>query len=302
MESLVHVYTPLIIWTGLGVLTQRWLPELCPRLLGRTLYWVGVPVQIFALVRHTDFQGLVWAVPLLTLAVLGINLGVTWGSLRWWPQPLTAAQRGSVVLAATLVNTGFIGLGIVPGLVDPQAWGWVVSYSLTNNVLGTYGIGVLVASYFGAQQQAQSYDWKKVLLLPTVWAFVLSYVCRPIPFPAWLEWGLDQSVPVVISAAFVLTGWRLYQLGFNGGWRLAGLPTLVRIVVMPLVGGVGLTLLGVQGDQRLALVLMSGMPTAMATLILAEEHQLNRDIMAATIALSTLGVLLVIPLWLWCFA
>ena len=302
MESLVHVYTPLIIWTGLGVLTQRWLPELCPRLLGRTLYWVGVPVQIFALVRHTDFQGLVWAVPLLTLAVLGINLGVTWGSLRWWPQPLTAAQRGSVVLAATLVNTGFIGLGIVPGLVDPQAWGWVVSYSLTNNVLGTYGIGVLVASYFGAQQQAQSYDWKKVLLLPTVWAFVLSYVCRPIPFPAWLEWGLDQSVPVVISAAFVLTGWRLYQLGFNGGWRLAGLPTLVRIVVMPLVVGVGLTLLGVQGDQRLALVLMSGMPTAMATLILAEEHQLNRDIMAATIALSTIGVLLVIPLWLWCFA
>jgi hypothetical protein len=302
MESLVHVYTPLIIWTGLGVLTQRWLPELCPRLLGRTLYWVGVPVQIFALVRHTDFQGLVWAVPLLTLAVLGINLGVTWGSLRWWPQPLTAAQRGSVVLAATLVNTGFIGLGIVPGLVDPQAWGWVVSYSLTNNVLGTYGIGVLVASYFGAQQQAQSYDWKKVLLLPTVWAFVLSYVCRPIPFPAWLEWGLDQSVPVVISAAFVLTGWRLYQLGFNGGWRLAGLPTLVRIVVMPLLVGVGLTLLGVQGDQRLALVLMSGMPTAMATLILAEEHQLNRDIMAATIALSTLGVLLVIPLWLWCFA
>jgi predicted permease len=302
MESLVHVYTPLIIWTGLGVLTQRWLPELCPRLLGRTLYWVGVPVQIFALVRHTDFQGLVWAVPLLTLAVLGINLGVTWGSLRWWPQPLTAAQRGSVVLAATLVNTGFIGLGIVPGLVDPQAWGWVVSYSLTNNVLGTYGIGVLVASYFGAQQQAQSYDWKKVLRLPTVWAFVLSYVCRPIPFPAWLEWGLDQSVPVVISAAFVLTGWRLYQLGFNGGWRLAGLPTLVRIVVMPLVVGVGLTLLGVQGDQRLALVLMSGMPTAMATLILAEEHQLNRDIMAATIALSTLGVLLVIPLWLWCFA
>jgi hypothetical protein len=302
MESLVHVYTPLIIWTGLGVLTQRWLPELCPRLLGRTLYWVGVPVQIFALVRHTDFQGLVWAVPLLTLAVLGINLGVTWGSLRWWPQPLTAAQRGSVVLAATLVNTGFIGLGIVPGLVDPQAWGWVVSYSLTNNVLGTYGIGVLVASYFGAQQQAQSYDWKKVLLLPTVWAFALSYVCRPIPFPAWLEWGLDQSVPVVISAAFVLTGWRLYQLGFNGGWRLAGLPTLVRIVVMPLVVGVGLTLLGVQGDQRLALVLMSGMPTAMATLILAEEHGLNRDIMAATIALSTLGVLLVIPLWLWCFA
>jgi len=106
---------------------------------------------------------------------------------------------------------------------------------------------------------------------------------------------------VVISAAFVLTGWRLYQLGFNRGWHLAGLPTLVRIVVMPLLVGLGLTLLGLRGEQRLALVLMAGMLTAMATLILAEEHQLNRDIMAATIALSTLGILFLIPLWLWCF-
>ncbi|WP_448379917.1 AEC family transporter [Gloeomargarita sp.] len=302
MDALVHVYTPLLLWTGLGLLTQRWLPELFPRLLGRALYWVGVPVQIFALVRHTDFQGLVGVVPLLTLAVLGINLGVTWGSLRWWPQPLTAAQRGSIVLAASLVNTGFIGLGVVPGLVDPQAWSWVVSYSLTNNVLGTYGIGVLVASYFGSQQTAGGYPWKKVVLMPSLWSFALSYLCRSVPFPAWLEWGLDQSVPVVIGAAFVLTGWRLYQLGWNQGWHLAGLPTLMRIVVMPLLVGLGLTLLGLQGEQRLALVLMAGMPTAMATLILAEEYQLNRDIMAATIALSTLGVLLVIPLWLWCFA
>jgi predicted permease len=301
MESLVHVYTPLILWTGVGLLTQRWLPELFPQVLGRTLYWVGVPVQIFALVRHTDFQGLVWVVPLLTLAVLGLNLGLIWGGLRWWPQQFTVPQQGSVVLAGTLVNTGFIGLGVVPGLVEPTVWGWVVSYSLTNNLLGTYGIGVLVAGYFGAQQTPTGYDWKKVLLAPTLWAFGLSYLCRPLPFPTWLEQGLDQAVPVVISASFVLTGWRLYQLGFQGGWRLAVLPTLVRIVVMPLLVGLGLTLLGVRGEQQLALVLMAGMPTAMATLILAEEHQLNRDIMAATIALSTLGILLLIPLWLWCF-
>ncbi|MEN9214220.1 MAG: AEC family transporter [Gloeomargarita sp. DG02_3_bins_56] len=303
MESLAQVYTPLIVWTGLGLLSQRWLPDLFPRLLGRALYWVGVPVQIFALVRHTDFNGLVWVVPLLTLAVLGVNLGLSWGGLRWWPQKLSLPEQGSVVLAATLVNTGFVGLGIVPGLVDPQAWGWVVSYSLTNNLLGTYGIGVLVAGYFGAQQTPSGYDWKKIFLVPTLWAFALSYGCRSLAFPLWLEHALDQAVTVVISAAFVLTGWRLYQLGGRReGWRLAALPTLVRILVMPLLVGVGLTLLGVQGGQRLALVLMAGMPTAMATLILAEEHQLNRDIMAATIALSTLGILLLIPLWLWCFA
>ncbi|MCS7031465.1 MAG: AEC family transporter [Gloeomargarita sp. SKYG116] len=301
MESVVHVYTPLVIWTGLGLLTQRWLPEVFPHCLGRTLYWVGVPVQIFALVRHTDFNGLVWVVPLLTLAVLGLNLAVMWLGLRWWPVKLTIAQQGSIVLAGTLVNTGFIGLGVAPGLVDSQAWDWVISYSLTNNLLGTYGIGILVAGYFGAQQAASSYDWKKVLSTPTLWAFVLSYLCRPLPLPAWLETALDWSVPLVISAAFVLTGWRLYQLRWQGNWGLAAWPTLVRIAVIPLLVGLGLTALHVQDGERLAVVLMSGMPTAMATLIFAEEYELDRDIVAATIALSTVGILLLIPLWLWCF-
>ncbi|MCS6782054.1 MAG: AEC family transporter [Gloeomargarita sp. SKYBB_i_bin120] len=301
MESVIHVYTPFVVWTGLGLLTQRWLPELFPHLLGRALYWVGVPLQIFALVRHTDFDGLVWVVPLLALAVLGLNLTLMWLGLGWWPEKLTVAQQGSLVLAGTLVNTGFVGLGIAPGLVDAQAWDWVVSYSLTNNLLGTYGIGILVASYFGAQQTATGYDWKKVLLTPTLWAFALSYFCRPLPFPTWLETALDQSVPLVIDAAFVLTGWRLCQVGWNGCWRLAAWPTLMRIAVMPLLVGLGLTVLQVQDGERLAVVLMAGMPTAMATLIFAEEYELDRDILAATIALTTVGILLLVPLWLWWF-
>ncbi|MEN9208138.1 MAG: AEC family transporter [Gloeomargarita sp. GMQP_bins_120] len=301
MESVIHVYTPFVLWTGLGLLTQRWLPESFPHLLGRTLYWVGVPLQIFALVRHTDFDGLVWVVPLLALAVICGNLALMWLGVRWWSAKLSIAQQGSLVLAGTLVNTGFVGLGIAPGLVDSHAWDWVVSYSLTNNLLGTYGIGIWVAGYFGARQTATAYDWKKLLLTPTLWAFALSYLCRPLLFPGWLETALDQSVPVVIGAAFVLTGWRLYQVGWNGSWRLAAWPALMRIGVMPLLVGLALTLAQVQDGERLAVVLMAGMPTAIATLIFAEEYELDRDILAATIALTTAGVLLTVPLWLWCF-
>jgi len=48
--------------------------------------------------------------------------------------------------------------------------------------------------------------------------------------------------------------------------------------------------------------LMSGMPSAFAGLILAEEYELDRDLIASSIALSTGALLMTIPLWLGLFA
>jgi len=52
----------------------------------------------------------------------------------------------------------------------------------------------------------------------------------------------------------------------------------------------------------LALVLMSGMPTAFANVILAEEYNLDRQIAASSILLSTVSLPLIIPLWLALFS
>ena len=54
-------------------------------------------------------------------------------------------------------------------------------------------------------------------------------------------------------------------------------------------------------EARLALVLMSGMPTAFAGLILAEEYDLDRELTASSVALSTGALLITIPLWLTLF-
>jgi len=46
---------------------------------------------------------------------------------------------------------------------------------------------------------------------------------------------------------------------------------------------------------------MAGMPSAFASLILAEEYDMNRDLAASSIALSTIVLLFMIPVWLWIF-
>lgn len=68
--------------------------------------------------------------------------------------------------------------------------------------------------------------------------------------------------------------------------------------MLPSLVAVGTTLLGLSGDPRLSLVLMAGMPSAFASLILAEEYNLDRNLASSSIALSTIGLLFVIHLWL----
>jgi malate permease and related proteins len=272
-ETLVQAYSPLILWVGLGIISLRFTPESLPRILGRGLYWVGVPWQIFSLARYTDLSGDVGLVPLITVSTLLFGILLAWGTaqglmgLAGGEEPLyTRPQQGSFVLAGMLGNTGFVGLGLLPQLISAENMSWAVFFSLTQNLIGTYTIGVLVASHFGNVDPA-----------------------------------LEGWYYLVIPASFILMGMRLGKLE---GWvsiQRAIAPMLLKLLALPAFVGLGTTLLGMTGEPRLALVMMSGMPCAFAGLILAEEYDLDRDLAASTIALSTIGLLVMIPVWLWVF-
>jgi len=348
-DTLFDAYLPLVLWTGLGLIAFRFVPQALPRLLGRSLYWVGVPWQILALARQTDYAQTLELAPAVTIAALVLGLLLAWVSLqvyqRWLarspsaespqgsqreavPMPLLVmpadespialdtalpndltqtglnrAQRGSFILAATIGNTGFVGLGLVPALIHPSALGWAVFYSVTHNIIGTYGIGVFLASYYGRSQQQNHWfvQLRDVLTVPSLWAFAIGSLTRSVALPELAEQVLHASLWFVIPGAFLLMGMRLSQLH---GWKsiqLALLPTLLKMVILPITVGLGTTLLGLSGDARLALVLMSGMPSAFAGLILAEEYELDRELIASSIALTTIALLFTIPLWLFFF-
>jgi malate permease and related proteins len=346
VETLFQAYSPLIFWVGLGILSLRWLPPQLPRFLARSLYWVGVPWQIFALARYTDLSGGVDLVPVITLSTLLFGIVLAWStavllnrfaspppmalpvadivatvlvssdaaaSIAPISPPQTLWQRcqkmlpfydrneqGSFILAGMLGNTGFVGLGLLPDLISPENMRWAVFFSLTQNLIGTYTIGVLVASYFGGATP-QSRTWalvRNVLLVPSLWAFCLGYFTRSFPVSGWADTIAQGWYYWVIPASFLLMGMRLGQMQ---GWKSiqrAIPPVVLKLLLLPLCVTIGVTLLGFRGEPRLALVMMSGMPCAFAGLILAEEYELDRDLAASTIALSTIGLLVMIPIWL----
>ncbi|MBE9128826.1 MULTISPECIES: AEC family transporter [unclassified Coleofasciculus] len=312
-ETLFYAYTPLFIWVGLGLLLFRFVPERLPRLLGRALYWVGVPLEILALARRTEYSegmGLALAV---TVAALTVGLAIAWiGWLllnRWFESKFLneakeklqeRSRQGSFILSAMLGNTGFIGLAIAPLLVSDEALGLVVVYSITQNIVGTYGVGVFIASYFGGSRKSDRF-WvqiRDVFFVPSLWAFIIGSFTRSVVLPAPIESGLQASIWVVIPTAFLLMGIRLGQIQGWQSFQIALVPAFVKVVALPGLVGIGTTLLGLPAASRLALVLMSGMPTAFAGLILAEEYELDRELIASSIVVTSVMLLLIIPLWL----
>ncbi len=311
IETLFHAYTPLIIWTSVGLFIFRFLPESFPRILGRGLFWFGVPLQLLALARRTNVSELSQTTiptlaPFITFGALSLGLAIA--SLILWLQKrsptsalLAPGYRGSFLLAAVLGNTGFVGLALAPSIISPADFNWALFYSITHNLIGTYGFGVVIASYCSHAQTSNRWwtQLRDVLTVPSLWAFLFGYLTQSVPLPEPIESGLQASVGVVIAGAFLLTGIRLAQLQGWKSLKLGLIPAVVKVVIVPALVGISTTLfLGLSGDQRLAMVLMSGMPSAFAGLILAEEYDLNRDLVASSIILSTLLLLLVLPLWI----
>ncbi len=320
IDTLVHAYTPLIVWVSLGLILLRFLPEETPYWMGRALYWFGVPWQIFDLSRHSQLSGEIGLAPAITVATLSFGLLMAWLALQllqwvtgqykeknqdlpiFFPQ-YDRNQYGPFIIAAMLGNTGFVGLGILPSILEPSAFSWAVFFSLTQNIIGTYFIGVLIASYFG-ERKGETSGWtlaRDILTVPSLWACGLGYLSRGTVFPEAIETFASSSLIFVVPTSFVLMGLRLAQINGWKSLRNAVLPVGLKMVVLPAIVGLGTTLLGLTGDIRLGLVLMAGMPSAFASLILAEEYDMNRDLAASSIAISTIVLLFMIPVWLWVF-
>lgn len=313
-DELFHAYGSLFAWMGLGLVLYRLLPDQVPRLLGRWLFWVGMPIEIFALARHTDFSRLVWLAPAATLGTLLLGLGISLSLLRLsqrWPQTWlgldSAPHRGSFVLSSMLGNTGFVGLAIAASVLSPESLGIAAFFTVIHNVLGLYGMGVLVAHHFGEGEGGKSDAlrtrrwWTSlvaVVKVPSLWAFLLGILTQSIAFSEPTEASLTQFIWIVIPCGFLLTGMRLSQIK---RWRslICGLvPAGVKVLLMPAIMALVTPLLGIVGEPRLALVLMAGTPTALTTLVLAEEYNLDPELIASSIAISMVALIPLVPLWL----
>ncbi|WP_055075871.1 AEC family transporter [Pseudanabaena sp. 'Roaring Creek'] len=303
LGALIDAYIPLLLWTGVGLIFSRFAPQNASKIFGVALYWVGVPWQLFVLARHTEFSDTPY-IPYVAIA----SLIISWllALIGWQFAKQEDSDRsslGSFILATMLGNTGFVGLTLTNSLTSANYADWAVLYSITSNVAGNYGIAVFIASYFGKSEIKP--PWWKLLLdvatVPSLWAFAVGWYTRPIALPDAIESGLDVGVWVTIAFALSLVGLRLGKIEQWTSIKPAAIAAFLRVAIVPLAIGLVATAFGLRHDPRLILTLMSGTPTGLSVLILAEVYNLDRDLLISTIAFSFVGIIVMLPVWIICF-
>ncbi|WP_041698471.1 hypothetical protein [Thalassoporum mexicanum] len=97
-----------IDWTIAGLFLLRFVPDVVPRILGRSLYWVGVPLQILAFTLRTELDRSLWLVPAVVIAALIASIGIAWGFS--WRLPVEDKGSYGFGVAIDYQNTNHLGV------------------------------------------------------------------------------------------------------------------------------------------------------------------------------------------------
>ncbi len=305
MTSLVELYVKLVGLALIGFILGRKLPATVPMRLGQSLYWVGVPTSIIAFLRKTDLSGQIWIAPAIAFSAMFLGASLALVAIQFRASSMHKVTRkstqGSLILAAMVGNTGYIGYPVVLSLVGDKYFAWALFYDLLGTTLGAYGLGVALASRFGDGIQSHSRTIKAILINPALWSFGIGLVMRQVALPRVVVTCLDIVAWSAIASSLILIGMRLSKLTNWGSLKLASISLTIKMIIIPLILGLSLAFFGLTGKIAQVIVLQMAMPPAFATLVLAETFNLDKDLAVTTLAVGSMLLLITLPFWLWFF-
>ena len=305
LTNLLELYVKLGGLILVGFILGRKLPVTVPTRLGQFLFWVGVPISIVSFLRQSSLSGQIWIAP--AFAYLAILLGafLAWlgikGQAYFRNTVPQAPTQASLILAAMLGNTGYLGFPITLAILGKEYFAWALFYDLLGSFPGAYGLGVLIAARFGGGVQNRWQIIKAILINPALWSFGFGLLVREATIPTVVEFCLEKFAWSSVALSLVLIGMRL---GLLKSWRSlpqAGMSLGIKMLLVPLILGSILPLFGLTGSIAKVIVLQMAMPPAFGTLVIAETFNLDRDLAVTALAAGAILLLLTLPLWLWLF-
>lgn len=267
------------------------------------LLWIGVPITIVFFLHGADLSSRIWIAPLVAwiAMILGATLAWVWVRYRSRHISWNRSTQGSFILTTMVGNTGYLGYPIVLSLLGSQYFVWALFYDLLGTTLGAYGLGLGIAALFGTAVPNRWQLLGQLCQNPPLWSFVLGLGLRQVLFPPLLEQSLQALAWLVVGLSLVLLGMRLGRLYSWHRFPEALRSLSIKMLLVPLLVAIALSFVGISGPIRLALILQTAMPPALATLVLSEVYELDQDLTVTAIAMGMIGLLITLPLWVWLF-
>ncbi|UCF68835.1 MAG: AEC family transporter [Acidobacteriota bacterium] len=287
---------PVFLAAGAGyILAARF--GIDPRPVAHVGFYIFAPCLVYQILIQSDASSIdVLRMVGFTLASL-IGIALIAGLIaRWWGlgRPLSAAM----ILVVLLPNAGNYGLAATLFAFGEKGLAHAALFFLASAIV-SYSLGVLVASSGRAGLIAAAASLPKV---PAIWAAVLALIVRasgsslPLPMARTVEMLSEACIPTFL----IVLGLQLRALDRRGPWGPVAVAVGLRLVGGLLVGALLAPLFGLEGVAQQAGTLQSAMPSAVITIILATEYDVQPSFVTSVVFLSTLlSPLTLTPLLFW---
>jgi predicted permease len=289
MRLLVSIFAsdivPIFAIAGAGFLLARYA-GVGVKTLARVVFYSLLPCLAFRLLVTSNASGpnvgRLMLLAVLIMAAMGFvgyvaakGLGLDGASLR------------AFLMVVMFSNGGNYGLPVVRFAFGPEALTYATIFFLTGSVT-TYVTGAFFAgSRRGKIAGALDKVWRMPSLYGVALALVVLAVGRPVPEAIMRPVTLlsDAALPVMI----LVLGMQLEQAVWPARPGIVALAVGISLVAAPFVA-LGLAwLLGISGPARQAAVILSSMPVAVVTTILALEFELAPEFVTSAVFVSTIA-------------
>ena len=288
MNDLFSVFAsdllPIFVIAGAGFALARWLKTSAVTLT-HVVFYALLPCFAFRLLISSVATGRRFGMMVL-LAVLVMLTMAAAGALLSLALRLSRAESTVFLLVVMFSNGGNYGLPVVSFAFGEEALSYGTVFFLTGSVL-TNTVGAFLAA---AGRRSLRTAATSVLKMPAIYGMVAAAVvlATGITVPTALLRPVTMLSDAALPLMILVLGMQLERASTPKRPALVAAAVCVSLLVAPLVA-LGLTsMFGVTGAARQAIVVLSSMPVAVATTILAVEFDASPDFVTSAVFLSTL--------------
>lgn len=264
--------------------------------LALLVFSISLPATILVSLDKVPFAPTAWKLPLAACLVTLPMVVMAWPLTKALHlQPPTA---GGFLLAIGCINSIYFAYPVIMATLGDAGLAQAILFDLGQTTL-TLTVLYTIAIWHGTKTSGVRSAFTRFLSSPPLWALASILILKlfELRLPLWLH---DLLVPLHLTTtplASLVLGLSIRLSTVRQTWPLALLGVVARMGGGLLLGFAAAYLLRLTGMERVVVILVAGMPSAVTAVIFAAETGLDEELVASVVAFSICIGVAILP-WL----
>lgn len=265
------------------------------------VYLVLLPSLVIKSLWTTDPDLIQFTISLSVIITILISMLLIWIIYQFFN--LSKATLGTLILAGAFSNATYQGLPILQHQLGDAGTAITIQYDFFAQTPLLLTIGVLIAKYFGTQDNVKTESTLFTLMkVPALWAALIGLILNQTqiaptePFITWLTHLSDPVVPLML----ISIGLGLKPQSIHRQDLPILMPVItIKLLIAPFIIILLARLFMLDETIVLGLTLEAAMSTMLIAIVFVERYHLDSRKFVEIVTLTLLLSLGTLPLWQW---